>query len=52
MAQMYEYGRGVERDYSQALAWYRKAAAQGHMGASVAAQRLNSPPGMLPLRSP
>lgn len=29
----YANGRGVEKDYAQALSWYQKAAAQGHSGA-------------------
>jgi uncharacterized protein len=27
---MYEYGRGVPRDYVEALRWYRKSAEQGN----------------------
>ena len=27
---MYEYGRGVGKNYSEAVRWYRKAAAQRH----------------------
>ena len=30
MGLMYHYGRGVEKDYIQALEWYEKAAEQGH----------------------
>ena len=26
---MYEYGKGTEEDYTQAVRWYRKAAEQG-----------------------
>jgi TPR repeat protein len=26
---MYEYGRGVPKDYGEALRWYRKAAEKG-----------------------
>jgi TPR repeat protein len=26
---MYEYGRGVPQDYTQAMRWYRQAADQG-----------------------
>ncbi len=29
----YANGRGVDKDYAQALSWHRKAAAQGHSGA-------------------
>lgn len=29
----YEYGRGVNQDYYEAVKWYRKAAEQGHAGA-------------------
>ena len=27
---MYQYGRGVPKDYKEAVRWYRKAAAQGN----------------------
>ncbi len=27
---MYQYGQGVVQDYKQAVAWYKKAAAQGY----------------------
>ena len=30
---MYEHGRGVGKDYVEAVRWYRKAAAQGFAGA-------------------
>jgi len=30
---MYREGRGVTRDYAQAVVWFRKAAEQGHAGA-------------------
>jgi energy-coupling factor transporter ATP-binding protein EcfA2 len=33
---MYEQGRGIARDYQQAVQWYRKAAEQGHQGAQDA----------------
>ena len=29
----YQFGQGVERDYYEAVKWYRKAAAQGHASA-------------------
>ncbi len=29
----YYFGIGVERDYQEALKWFRKAAKQGHAGA-------------------
>jgi TIR domain/Sel1 repeat len=31
----YFYGTGVDRDYTEALKWFRKAAAQGHAGAQT-----------------
>jgi len=31
----YEAGRGVERDYSEAVSWYRRAAEQGHAHAQA-----------------
>jgi TPR repeat protein len=30
LAQMYYFGRGVQRSYSEALLWFRKAAEHGH----------------------
>jgi len=30
---MYDIGKGVTQDYSEALKWYRKAAEQGHASA-------------------
>jgi TPR repeat protein len=33
VATMYAEGKGTPRDYSQAIAWYRKSAAQGDLGA-------------------
>ena len=33
MGQAYKLGRGVQSDFSVALDWYRKAAAQGHLRA-------------------
>jgi hypothetical protein len=30
---MYNNGRGVQRDYTEAVRWYRRAADQGHAGA-------------------
>ncbi|HEX7641958.1 MAG TPA: hypothetical protein VF450_06925 [Noviherbaspirillum sp.] len=33
LGEMYEYGRGVLQDWHQAIAWYEKAAAQGHVKA-------------------
>lgn len=32
---MYEYGRGVERDYEKSLEWFTKAAEQGHVHAQT-----------------
>ena len=32
----YENGKGVERDYNQAMHWYKKAAERGHVGAMFA----------------
>jgi TPR repeat protein len=37
---LYEYGRGVKQDYSQARAWYQKAADQGNERAKDALKRL------------
>ena len=37
---LYESGRGVSQDRTEALAWYEKAAATGHPAAVVNAQRL------------
>jgi len=31
----YDNGRGVEKDYAEAVKWYRKAAEQGHAEAQV-----------------
>ena len=33
MGYMYQYGQGVEKDYSEAVKWYKKAADQGYAGA-------------------
>ena len=30
---MYARGKGVPRDYQEAMSWYRKAAEQGHVSA-------------------
>ena len=30
---MYDYGRGVAKDYAEAVRWYRKAAEQGNANA-------------------
>jgi len=30
---MYDFGQGVKQDYTEAVRWYRKAAAQGHASA-------------------
>jgi TPR repeat protein len=32
---MYEKGKGVSRDYSEAAKWYRQAADQGHSDAKI-----------------
>jgi hypothetical protein len=32
---MYRQGEGVPKDYSQAMAWYRKAAKHGSAGAQI-----------------
>jgi len=37
---MYYVGRGVAKDYTQAVRWYRKAAAQGSLAGKSAGQRL------------
>ena len=37
---MYENGRGVKKDYTKAMKWYYKAAAQGNEGAKNALTRL------------
>jgi TPR repeat protein len=39
---MYEQGLGVPRDPSQAAAWYRKAADQGHAQAQANLARLSA----------
>ena len=33
VGEMYEYGRGVKRDYAKALEWYKKAADNGNIEA-------------------
>jgi TPR repeat protein len=40
---MYEDGYAVARDVSMAIAWYKKAAAQGQEDAQKALQRLSAP---------
>jgi TPR repeat protein len=40
---MYENGSGVEQDHSQALAWYRKAAALGDEDAKASLKRMETP---------
>ena len=37
----YEFGTGVKKNYTQALYWYRKAAAQGHPGAEYKIEQLS-----------
>ena len=32
---MYDNGKGVRQDYTNAVQWYRKAAEQGHAGAQI-----------------
>ena len=39
---MYEKGLGVAQDRDEAIAWYRKAAAQGNTEAQLALKRLNA----------
>lgn len=42
LGDIYEFGEGVELNYSVALRWYRKAASQGHIHASAKLARLKS----------
>ncbi len=35
LASIYENGRGVKKDFAEALRWYEKAAEQGHIGAQI-----------------
>lgn len=37
---MYEYGKGVAKDKTEAAKWYRKAAEQGDENAQKALRRL------------
>ena len=39
---MYEQGRGVPKDVSTALSWYRKAAQRGDKNAAAALERLQN----------
>ncbi|MBQ7733902.1 MAG: SEL1-like repeat protein [Synergistaceae bacterium] len=38
---MYYFGRGVAKNYSEAVKWFRKAAEQGDTDAQNALKRLN-----------
>ena len=38
----YEFGKGVEQSYEQAIRWYRKAAEQGHANAKAVLDRLTN----------
>lgn len=38
---MYEFGKGVTKDETQAVAWYRKAAEQGNTDAQANLTRLS-----------
>ena len=40
LADHYELGKGVPRDYVEAVQWYAKAAAQGHAGAQYSLGRI------------
>jgi TPR repeat protein len=39
MGLCYHYGRGVGRDVAQAMAWFRRAAAQGSLAAAQVVQQ-------------
>jgi TPR repeat protein len=39
---LYEQGQGVEQDYDEAAAWYRKAAEQGYPEAINALENMSS----------
>jgi len=39
---MYQYGRGVDKNISTAVEWYRKAAEQGHANAQDRVSLLSS----------
>jgi len=38
---MYQNGLGVEKDYNEAVKWFRKAAEQGHEKAKAALKKLS-----------
>jgi SpoVK/Ycf46/Vps4 family AAA+-type ATPase len=40
LAQCYEFGKGVPRNFEEAARWYRKASEQGHRDAYIASGRL------------
>lgn len=42
MGRRYESGTGVQKSFSEAYAWYSKAAAQGHAGAKIGAKRVKA----------
>lgn len=42
LAQMYEYGQGVERDLAAALKWYHRSRAGGHQRASERLRHLSA----------